>query len=222
MKFLLNSCEVKEIQEIADWGFLDGVTMNPTMVAALNRDYVKNLKDICSIVDIPVFAQVVSTLPEKIVEEAKALSAIDKKIVVKVHMNAQGTKAIRRLKELGIPSCATGMHTVVEALAAERAGAGHVAMFVGLLGEVDEAGTDDLIAGTREAFDKAKSGTQIMAAVRSINQLVQAARLGADEMTAPTKIWRLIFENGYTKARWTSFIGDWTKSYGDRNWISGY
>jgi transaldolase len=222
MKFFLNSCDLKEIREIADWGILDGITMNPTMVAALNRDYVKNIREICDMVDVPVFAQVVSVQAEAIVDEAKALAALDKKIVVKIHTNAQGTKAINMLRASGIDTCATGMHTVIEALVAERAGAGHIAMFVGLLGEVDEQSTDGLISGTRKAFDNAKSSTQIMAAVRSVNQLVQAACLGADEMTAPYKIWKLFYQNNYTLARWNSFNTDWTKTYGDRNWITGF
>ncbi len=222
MKFFLNSCETKEIREIAEWGILDGVTMNPTMVAALNRDYVKNIREICDMVDVPVFAQVISDKAEAIVEEARALASLDKKIIVKIHTNSQGTKAINMLRNSGIDTCATGMHTVIEAMVAERAGAGHIAMFVGLLGEVDEQSTDTLISGTRKAFDNAKSATRIMAAVRSVNQLVQAACLGADEMTAPYKIWKLFFNNNYTIARWNSFITDWTKAYGDRNWTSGF
>ena len=57
MKLYLNSCEPAEIREIAQWGILDGVTMNPTMVAAINRDYVRNLKEICAIADMDVFAR---------------------------------------------------------------------------------------------------------------------------------------------------------------------
>ena len=156
--------------------------MNPTMVAAVKRDYIKNIKEICGIVpDLEVFAQVVASKSEGIIEEAKALSGLAKNIVVKVHTNAEGMKAIRRLKTLGIRTCATGLHSVIEALAAERAGADHVALFLGLLGELDEHSTDSLISLTRQAYDFGKATTKIMAAVRSINQLVQGAALGADE-----------------------------------------
>lgn len=223
MKFFLNSCEPDEIREIADWGILDGVTMNPTMVAAINRDYVKNIREILRIVpDREVFAQVVASKAEGIIEEAKALAGIDKNIVVKIHTNAEGTKAIRKLKESGIRTCATGIHSVIECLAMERAGADHVALFLGLLGEVDEHSTDALVADTRQAYDHASAKTKIMAAVRSVNQLVRGACYGADEMTAPYKIWKLFFQNPHTLNRWNAFATDWKKAYGDRNWITGY
>lgn len=222
MKFFLNSCEVEKIKEAYDWGIVDGITMNPTMVAALNKDYVRNLREICGIVDVPVFAQVLSPKAEDIVKEAKALASIDKKIIVKIHFNPEGTKAIKMLRDSEIETCATGMHTVIEAVAAERAGADHVAMFVGLLGEADEKPTDVLISGTRKAFDYAKATTKIMAAVRSVNQLMDAACNGADEMTAAYNIYKFIYQNGYTINRWNSFASDWKKAYGERNWITGY
>jgi transaldolase len=169
-----------------------------------------------------VFAQVVADTADGIVEEAKALAGLHRNIVVKVHTNSEGTAAIRRLRQLGIRTCATGIHSVIEALAVEKAGADHAAIFIGLLGEVDENPTDALISGIRRAYDNGKAETRIMAAVRSVGQLVQCACSGADEMTAPHKIWKLFFQNGYTRDRWNAFIGDWKKAYGDRDWITGY
>ena len=99
MKLYLNSCEPAEIREIAQWGILDGVTMNPTMVAAINRDYVRNLKEICAIADIDVFAQVVAERAEQMVEEAKALAALHPRVIVKVQTSADGVQAIGHLNK---------------------------------------------------------------------------------------------------------------------------
>ncbi len=222
MKLYLNSCEPKEIREIAQWGILDGVTMNPTMVAAINRDYVKNLKEICAIADMDVFAQVVSETADRMVEEAKALAAIHPRVIVKIQTNAEGMQAIRQLKAAGIRTCATAIHSVLEAIAVGRAGADHAAVFIGLLGEVDENPTDQLIATIRDIYDQQDLDTQLMAAVRSASQLVQSLASGADEITAPHGVWKLFFQNGHTLARWNAFITNWKKAYGDRNWISGY
>jgi transaldolase len=222
VKLYLNSCEPEEIREIADWGVLAGVTMNPSMVATLNRDYVKNLRAICSIVEGDVYAQVVSERAEDIVEEARALSAIHQNVIVKVHTNSNGMKAIHKLHEHGIRTCATGVHSVVEAIVAERAGADHVALFIGLLEEADEHETSDLVSQVRTAFDHAQARTQIMAAVRTIKQFKTTACAGADEITAPYKTWKLLFQNPHTLARWNSFIGDWRKAYGERSWRTGY
>jgi len=222
MKLYLNSCEPAEIREIAQWGILDGVTMNPTMVAALNRDYVRNLKEICAIADMDVFAQVVSEGAAKMVEEAKALAALHPRVIVKVQTNAEGVQAIGQLKKIGIRTCATAIHSTLEAIAAAKAGADHAAIFIGLLGEVDENPTDQLIATIREIYDQHDLPTQLMAAVRSASQLVLSLTAGADEITAPLSVWKLFFQNGHTLTRWNAFITNWRKAYGDRDWITGY
>jgi len=222
MKLYLNSCEPAEIREIARWGILDGVTMNPTMVAAINRDYVRNLQEICAIADMDVFAQVVSEDTDKMVEEAKALAALHPRVIVKVQTSAEGLQAIGQLKHAGIRTCATAIHSTLEAIAVGRAGADHAAIFIGLLGEVDENPTDQLIATIREIYDQHAIPTEIMAAVRSASQLVQSFASGADEVTAPYGVWRLFFQNGHTLARWNSFASSWRKAYGDRTWLTGY
>jgi transaldolase len=222
MKLYLNSCEPAEVREIARWGILDGVTMNPTMVAAINRDYVQNLKEICAIADMDVFAQVVSEGAEQMVAEAKALAALHPRVIVKVQTNAEGVQAMGELKRAGIRTCATAIHSVLEAVAVGRAGADHAAVFIGLLGEVDENPTDQLIATIREIYDRQDIPTQLMAAVRSASQLVQCLAAGADEITAPPAVWKLFFQNGHTLTRWSAFSANWRKAYGDRNWITGY
>lgn len=222
VKLYLNSCEPAEVKEIAQWGILDGVTMNPTMVAAIHRDYVQNLKEICALGNLDVFAQVVSEGADRMVEEAKALAAIHPRVIVKVQTNAEGVQAIGRLKQAGIRTCATAIHSTLEAIAAGRAGADHAAIFIGLLGEVDETPPDRLIAMIREIYDQHAIPTQIMAAVRSASQLVQSLASGADEITAPFSVWKLFFQNSHTLARWSSFVSNWRKAYGDRNWLTGY
>ena len=223
MKLFLNSCQIEEVKEILKWGILDGVTMNPTIVAALNTDFIKNTREICHIVgDIPVFAQVVSTTAEDIVKEGKALAGISDNIIVKVHTNPEGIQGMIGLKAEGIRVCATAVHSVMEAIAVERAGADHIAIFIGLLGEIDEHSTSDLIATIRAIYDRSGGSTKIMAAVRSLNQLVDAAKAGADEMTVAYKIWFLFFENAHTHNRWNAFIRDWNNAYGEKNWITGY
>jgi transaldolase len=222
MKLYLNSCDPVEVKAVAQWGILDGVTMNPTMVAAIRRDYVANLKEICATADLDVFAQVVSERAEQIREEARALASIHPRVIVKVQTNAEGIKAMCRLKQDGIRTCATAIHSALEAVAAGKAGADHAAIFIGLLGEVDEDPPEALIASIRRIYDRGGIPTRIMAAVRSASQLIQSLASGADEITAPYKIWTLIFQNGHTQERWKAFLNDWQNAYGARTWLTGY
>ena len=222
MEFFLNSCEIEEIEEIYDWGILDGVTINPTMIAVHGGDFVKNFKTICRAVPVKVFAQVVSQKRNDIVEEAGKLHSLGDNVVVKIHCNVEGIKAISSLKATTeIPVCATAIHSIIEGLSAARAGADHVAVFLGLLGEADERPTSAVIEGISQAFRVGNVSTKIMTAGRSLQQVVDGFRVGAHEMTCSYKIWKLFLANSFTRERWAVFESDWRSAFYDRNWNSG-
>lgn len=220
MDFMLNSCDVEEIEEALSWGIVKGITMNPSMMGRSGRDFLELLQQIRSMTDLPVFAQVVSTDPQDILTQGLALTELGEKIVVKVHTNLPGIKGMRLLKEEGIPVCATGIHSVVEALVAIAAGADFAALFVGLLAEVDEQDSNRLLSDVRLANIESGSATKILAAVRSINQLVHAATAGIDAVTCSFSLWRHFLNNAHTKARWEAFSGDWESAFGNRNWAT--
>lgn len=222
MEFYLNSCSLEEIKEVYGWGILDGVTMNPALVAAQGGDFVKNFEAICRAVPVKVFAQVVSENTSDIVQEAQRLHSLGGNVVVKIHTTIEGVRAMRMLKDTtDVPTCATGVHTVMEALSVAKAGADHIALFLGLLGEADERSTDDLVRGTVEALSHTELPARVMSAARSLNQIVETFRCGAHEMTCSYKLWQLFFANSYTHDRWVSFSGHWNKVYAGRNWITG-
>lgn len=223
MQLFLNSCMLDEIKEINEWGIVDGVTMNPTMVAKFGGDYVANFKAICKTVSCPVFAQVVSTEKKAIIEEAKKLASLGEKVVVKIHTNIEGIKAMAALKDsTDIQICATAIHSVIEAITVARAGADHAAIFLGLLGEADEHSTTDLIVGVKEVYANADDvHTRIMTAGRSLRQIVEGFKVGADEMTASASMWKMFLANSFSQDRWDAFSKDWKGKYGDRNWITG-
>jgi len=222
MDFFLNSCNLNEIQEIYDWGILDGVTMNPTMLSALKGDFRKNFENICKAVPVRVFAQVVAPDAATMVKEAKIINSLGDNVVVKVQTSVEGLKATRILKDTtDIEVCNTAIHSVLEAIAAAKAGADHVAIFLGLLGEADERPVGDLMEGIISSFQEAQFNTKIMTAGRSLQQLAEGFSMGAHEMTASYKLWRLMMSNFYTLDRWASFQSDWNAAFGDRNWITG-
>ncbi len=222
MEFFLNSCNLDEIKEIYDWGILDGVTMNPTMLSAVKGDFKTNFENICKAVPVKVFSQVVAPDAATMVEEAKIINSLGDNVVVKVQTSIEGLKAVRMIKETtDIEVCSTAIHTVIEAIAAAKAGADHVAIFLGLLGEADERPVTDLMAGVISSFQAADFSTKIMTAGRSLQQLTEGFSMGADEMTASYKLWKLMMSNFFTLDRWAAFQKDWKTAFGDRNWITG-
>ena len=222
MRLYLNSCKLNEVEEAATWPHLGGITMNPTMVAKENYDFVESFKTICKMVpDIPVFAQVISTDPDQILQEGRALSRMGDNVVVKVVTTDFGIAGMKLLKEEGIPVCATCIHSVIEAIPVGAIGVDHIAVFVGLLGEVSELPVSDLLRNIVTLYEKQGIDTKIMIAARSINQLVEGYIAGATESTCSFDLWKQFFTNSFTQDRWDAFSKDWSRSYGERSWVSG-
>ena len=222
MRLFLNSCNLAEIDEAKEWAHLGGITMNPAMVAKENYNFKSELKKITSMVpDLPVFAQVVSENPDDILIEGKELAAISDNITVKVITNENGISGMKLLKKAGIPVCATCVHSVIEAIVASTIGVDHVAVFVGLLGEVSEQPVAELLDNIVQVYKKGNIKTKVMTAGRSISQIVEGYMSGADESTCSYQLWKQFLNNNHTEDRWNSFINSWKTTYGERNWITG-
>ena len=102
MKLFVDTANVDEIRQANDMGVICGVTTNPSLIAKEGRDFVEVVKEITTIVDGPISAEVISLEADKMVEEAKPLAAINKNIVIKIPMCAEGLKAVKKLTALGI------------------------------------------------------------------------------------------------------------------------
>ena len=220
MEFYLNSVNVEEIREIYGWGILDGVTINPTMLAACD-DFRTTLDTIRNTVPVKLFVQVVSHTTDEIVREAEKLHSLADNIVVKIHTNVAGIAAMARLKaSTNVPVCATAVHSVIEALAAAKAGADHIAVFLGLLGEVEERPVWEIIQDIVKTFTGASVPSRVMTAGRSLQQIVEGFKAGAHEMTCSYPIWKRFLSNAHTRDRWNAFSSDWTAAFGQVTWLS--
>ena len=142
MKFFLDTANVKEIQEAASLGLLDGVTTNPSLVAKEGRIFKEMLIEICKIVDGPISAEVVSLEANAMVKEGKELAKIHKNIVVKVPLIAEGLKATKRLAAEGIKVNVTLCFSPTQALLAAKAGAWCVSPFIGRLDDISSNGME--------------------------------------------------------------------------------
>ncbi len=222
MRLFMNSCSLEEIREAMDWGFVEGLTMNPKMIGALRTDFVQALSDICRVADVQdILAQVVSTNHDEIVQEAQALAAIDKRIVVKVHANLEGYRAMRILKEKKIRVCATAVHSVYQSVLSEKVGADIVAIFTATMRLTDE-NPHDVAARVRQIFDRLESHTQILNCVHTVQQFAESALAGADIVTMDFDHFKELFHHPLTALRWDQFITPWKAAYGERTWLTGF
>ena len=212
MKFFADTAEIAEIRELAAEGLLDGVTTNPSLVHKSGRDFLEVVKEIAEVVDGPVSAEVVALDYEGMIREAEILRKIAKNIAIKVPLTPAGLKACKALTGDGTMVNVTLCFSAAQALLAAKAGATFISPFVG---RHDDVGFDgmELVADIRMIYDNYDFPTQILvASVRHPMHVVEAAKLGADVMTAPPKIIWQLFKHPLTDAGIASFLKDWESS----------
>ena len=218
MKFFIDTANLSQIKEANELGILDGVTTNPTLMAKEGikgkEAILKHYKDICDIVKNPVSAEVFSTNLNDIIEEGKALAAIDKHIVVKVPMIKDGIKAIKWFTENGIKTTCTLVFSAGQAILAAKAGATYVSPF---LGRIDDGNWDgvELISQIAHIYHIQNFKTNILAAsIRNSLHIVRCAEAGADVCTCPLPSILGLLKHPLTDIGLTQFLADAQKMEG--------
>jgi transaldolase len=209
MKFFLDTANVKEIQEAASLGLLDGVTTNPSLVAKEGRSFKEVLLEICNIVDGPISAEVVSLEADAMVKEGKGLAKIHKNIVVKVPLIAEGLKATKRMAAEGIRVNVTLCFSPTQALLAAKAGAWCVSPFIGRLDDISSNGME-LIRQILTIYRNYDFKTQVLvASVRHPQHVVEAALAGGHICTMPFSIFQQMVKHPLTDSGLKKFLADW-------------
>ncbi len=211
MKFFIDTANINEIREANDWGVVDGVTTNPSLVAKEGRDFHTVVKEISAIVDGPISAEVISLEAPKMVEEAKVLNTLGPNIAIKVPMCKEGLKAVKVLSGLGIKTNVTLVFSAPQALMAAKAGATYVSPFVGRLDDIGNEGMQ-VIRDIADIFFLHDIDCQIIAAsVRHPIHVIEAAKAGADVITIPFKVLEQMIKHPLTDIGIDRFLADWQK-----------
>lgn len=211
MKFFIDTANIKEIQEAASLGILDGVTTNPSLVAKEGRNFRELLDEIVKIVDGPISAEVVSTDYDGILKEANELAKIHKNIVVKVPLIREGLKAVKTLTDDGIKTNVTLCFSASQALLAAKAGATYISPFVGRLDDISTDGMG-LIYDIIQIYENYGFPTQVLvASIRHPLHLVEAAKMGAHVATMPFDVINKLFNHPLTDIGLDKFLSDWKK-----------
>ncbi len=218
MKFFIDTANLAEIQEAQDFGVLDGVTTNPTLMAkegiSGKNNVLRHYKAICDIVDGDVSAEVIATDFDGMIREGEELADLDDKIVVKIPMIRDGIKAIKYFSEKGIKTNCTLIFSAGQALLAAKAGATYVSPFIGRL---DDTGYDgiDLIEQIRTIFDNYGFDTEILAAsIRNPLHIIKCAEVGSDVMTGPLSAILALLKHPLTENGLKQFLADHAKANG--------
>lgn len=213
MKIFIDTANVDEIRAAAELGVICGVTTNPSLIAREGKDFETVIKEITTIVDGPISAEVVAPDADGMVEEAKKLVKIHDNIVIKIPMTLEGLKATKKLSDLGIKTNVTLIFSATQALLAARAGATYVSPFVGRLDDISDSGID-LVANIAEIFSIHGIETEIISAsIRGPQDVTDSALAGAHIATIPYKVIVQMSKHPLTDAGIAKFMEDWNSVF---------
>ncbi|MDK2886500.1 MAG: transaldolase [Thermosipho sp. (in: thermotogales)] len=211
MKIFLDTANIEQIKKGVEWGIVDGVTTNPTLISKEGKPFEETIKEICQIVQGPVSAEVISLDWQGMVKEARELSKIDQHVVVKIPMTPDGIKAVKILSSEGIKTNVTLVFSANQALLAAKAGATYVSPFVGRLDDIANDGIN-LLEEIITIYANYGFETEIIAAsIRHPMHVLQAAMIGVDIATVPFNVLEKMFNHSLTDVGIKKFLEDWEK-----------
>jgi transaldolase len=211
MKIFLDTANLDQIKQAVDYGILDGVTTNPSLIARENREFMPLIKEILAIVPGPVSVEVTATDAEGMIEQAKKYAEISHNVVIKVPINLEGLRVVKTLTELEIKTNVTLVFSSPQALLAAKAGATYVSPFVGRIDDISGSGMGLVEEIVQVFYNYAVDTEIIVASVRHPVHFVQAAMMGADVATVPFSTLEKLLKHPLTDIGMERFLKDWEK-----------
>ena len=211
MKIFIDTAYIEQKKKQNDWGVIDGVTTNPSLVAKEGREFKELVHEIVNIVDGPISVEVISTNAEGMVKEAVELSGWSPNIVVKIPMIPEGLKAVKILSAKEIKTNVTLAFSVNQALLAAKAGATYVSPFIGRLDDIGHEGMQ-IVRDVVKIFNLYNFKTEvIVASIRHPLHVIEAAKAGAHVATIPFNVIEKMFKHPLTDLGLERFLNDWEK-----------
>jgi len=211
MKIYIDTANIEQIKQSLEYGYVAGVTTNPSLMSKEDGDPKEILKEISKVVDGPVSAEVIATEYKEMVNEARELAKIADNIVIKIPMTKDGLKAVARLSKEGIKTNVTLVFSANQGLLAAKAGATYVSPFVGRLDDIGQDGIG-LVEDLVDIFYMYDLPCQVIAAsIRHPDHVKSAALVGSDIATIPFNVLDKMVFHPLTEIGLEKFIADYKK-----------
>ena len=212
MELFIDTAEIEEIKSLNITGLIDGVTTNPSLIAKSGRNIVETIAEICGEVSGPVSAEVTATDFDTMIKEGRKLSAIAENVAIKVPLTFDGLRACKVFSEDGIMVNVTLCFSAAQAILAAKSGASFISPFIGRLDDIGSDGMS-LISEITEIYEIHGFETKVLAAsIRSVQDIINVAKLGADVATIPPKFLKAMYHHPLTDKGLADFLSDWKET----------
>jgi len=213
MKLFVDTGDIEEVRQAAEWGVLDGVTTNPTLIAKTGKGFRETVLKICELCPGgDISAEVVATDYETMLKEALEISSWHEQIVVKVPLIEPGVRLVKTLSDKGIRTNVTLVFSVSQALMAAKAGATYISNFVGRVDDMSADGMDAVADTVAMVNNYGFESEVLVASIRHPLHVVQSIQAGAHVGTMPLKIMQMLFKHPLTDSGLQRFLDDWNKA----------
>jgi transaldolase len=212
MEIFVDTANIAKIREAFQTGIIDGVTTNPTLIAAGNVEFPRVIQEISRLIqEKPVFVQVTGTTCAEMLEQGRAYVKLASKIIIKIPVIPEGIKAIQALCVEGITTCGTLVFTPLQALLAAKAGADYVAPYIDRVDQIEGDGCK-VVEDIRLIFNNYAFNTKIVAAaLKSRMQVLGVVKAGVDAITVDPAVWALMLEHPLIDRGLDAFLTDWRR-----------
>lgn len=213
MKFFLDTANIEDVKPLLEMGIVDGITTNPSLIAASGRKFTDVIAEMCDLVSGPVSAEVVAVDFDSMLKEGRFLADIAPNVAVKVPLTLDGLRVCKILTDEGTMVNVTLCFSAGQALLAAKAGATFISPFVGRLDDIGHVGMQ-LVEEICLIYDNYPDlETEVLAAsIRSPLHVIEAAQAGAHVATIPPKIIPQLLKHPLTDSGLATFVKDWAKT----------
>jgi transaldolase len=213
MKLFVDTGDIEEVRLAAEWGVIDGVTTNPSLIAKSGKGFKETVLKICELVpNGDISAEVVATDYDTMLKEALEVSSWHPNVVVKVPLIEPGIRLVSTLADRGIKTNVTLVFSVSQALLAAKAGATYISNFVGRVDDISGDGMEAVRATVDMVQTYGFDSEVLVASVRHPQHVAQSLAVGAHVATMPFKIIGQLFKHPLTDKGLEQFLGDWNKA----------
>lgn len=213
MKLFVDTGDIEEVRQAVEWGILDGVTTNPSLIAKSGKGFKETVLKICELVpNGDISAEVVATDYDTMLKEALEVSSWHPQVVVKVPLIEPGIRLVSTLADKGIRTNVTLVFSVSQAMLAAKAGATYISNFVGRVDDISGDGMEAVRATVEMVETYGYDSEVLVASIRSPQHIANAMAVGAHVATLPFKTMGQLFKHPLTDIGLKGFLDDWNKA----------